>query len=208
MMLSSMDLMLTGSSMMPRVQEPSHGAGQTRPVNSGKLLVFSSLLKASCHCPLRTRSFHSGMRLPSGQPDLSVTLWWQKGVPQSMQREAWVWTSVSSFLARISLKSPTRSLTVRFGRSPRSSSTKPRRLFATTPASSSFFGRLPFMKLPQSSMSRPELTGAAILPVKLTCRFVANLCFFSFSSVFSGRKVLSLHRMSSPFSRACTIAPM
>ena len=29
------------------------------------------------------RSFHSGIRLPSGQP------WWQNGTPQSMQRPAW-----------------------------------------------------------------------------------------------------------------------
>ena len=31
----------------------------------------------------RSRSFHSGIRLPSGQP------WWQNGMPQSMQRPAW-----------------------------------------------------------------------------------------------------------------------
>ena len=40
MMAHSMLLIVTGGSMMPSVQEPSHGAGQTRPVNSGKLLVL------------------------------------------------------------------------------------------------------------------------------------------------------------------------
>jgi len=32
---------------MPRTQEPSQGAGQTRPVNSGKLLVLWRRSKAS-----------------------------------------------------------------------------------------------------------------------------------------------------------------
>ena len=49
-------------------QADSHGAGHTIPVNSGKLLVACSLLLAASHRPRRTRSFHSGMRLPSGQP--------------------------------------------------------------------------------------------------------------------------------------------
>ncbi len=35
----SICLMATGSSLMPSTQAASHGAGQTRPVNSGKLLV-------------------------------------------------------------------------------------------------------------------------------------------------------------------------
>jgi len=39
MILRSIDLMPTGSLLMPRVQADSHGAGQMRPVNSGKLLV-------------------------------------------------------------------------------------------------------------------------------------------------------------------------
>ena len=38
-MAHSMDLMVTGLSSMFRVQLASHGAGQTRPVNSGKLFV-------------------------------------------------------------------------------------------------------------------------------------------------------------------------
>lgn len=78
--------------MMPKVQEPSHGAGQTRPVNSGKLFVRFSLRKASLHWLRLTNLFHSGMRLPNGQPDLCVTLWWQNGVPHSMHRAAWVRT--------------------------------------------------------------------------------------------------------------------
>lgn len=32
-------LIVTGESISPATQAPSHGAGQTRPVNSGKLFV-------------------------------------------------------------------------------------------------------------------------------------------------------------------------
>ena len=41
MISASMVLMATGGSLMPQVQLPSQGAGQTRPVNSGKLLVLA-----------------------------------------------------------------------------------------------------------------------------------------------------------------------
>ena len=75
--------MVTGSSPMPSTQAASQGAGQSRPVNSGKLLVACSDSEAAAHAPVRTRSFQSGMRLPSGQPS------WQNGMPQSMQRVAW-----------------------------------------------------------------------------------------------------------------------
>ena len=36
----SIFLIVTAGSIRPKTQEPSQGAGQTRPVNSGKLLVF------------------------------------------------------------------------------------------------------------------------------------------------------------------------
>ena len=49
MMAISMFLIVTGGSVMPSTQEPSHGAGQTRPVNSGKLLVLCRRSKASRH---------------------------------------------------------------------------------------------------------------------------------------------------------------
>ena len=42
MMACSMDLMPTASSLMFSVQAASQGAGQMRPVNSGKLLVLCS----------------------------------------------------------------------------------------------------------------------------------------------------------------------
>ena len=45
----SMVLMVTGLSMMLRVQDASHGAGQMRPVNSGKLLVECSVSDAVRH---------------------------------------------------------------------------------------------------------------------------------------------------------------
>ena len=75
--------MVTGSSAMPSTQAASHGAGQSRPVNSGKLFVACSAPPPPSQAPVRTRSFQSGMRLPSGQPS------WQNGMPQSMHRVAW-----------------------------------------------------------------------------------------------------------------------
>ena len=47
----SIVLMVTGVSWMLSVQDASHGAGQTRPVNSGKLLVQCRLRAASCQSP-------------------------------------------------------------------------------------------------------------------------------------------------------------
>ena len=47
MMFFSMTLMVTGGSLMPSTQAASHGAGQMRPVNSGKLLVACSMRMAS-----------------------------------------------------------------------------------------------------------------------------------------------------------------
>src|SRR5438094_9023018 len=51
-------------------------------VGSGKLLVACRRSIAIRHCSRYTRSFQSGMMLPSGQP------WWQKGMAQSIQRAA------------------------------------------------------------------------------------------------------------------------
>jgi hypothetical protein len=48
----SMLLIVTGLSSILSVQEASHGAGQTRPVTSGKLLVDCRLRAASSHSPL------------------------------------------------------------------------------------------------------------------------------------------------------------
>ena len=50
-MAHSMVLMVTGVSSMFSVQEASQGAGQTRPVNSGKLLVECRLREASSQLP-------------------------------------------------------------------------------------------------------------------------------------------------------------
>ena len=61
----------------------AQGAGQSLPVNSGKLFVASSRSCASRQRPVRTRSFQSGIRLPSGQASL------QNGTPQPMHRLAW-----------------------------------------------------------------------------------------------------------------------
>ena len=48
MIACSIDLMPTGSLLMFSVQAASHGAGQIRPVNSGKLLVECRMSIASC----------------------------------------------------------------------------------------------------------------------------------------------------------------
>ncbi len=84
MISTSTCLMVTGSWLIPRTQDVSQGAGHNRPVNSGKLLVACSRSIAARQSSRQTRSFHSGIRLPSGQP------WWQNGMPQSMHRPAWV----------------------------------------------------------------------------------------------------------------------
>jgi hypothetical protein len=51
MIACSMDLMPTGSSLTLSVQAASQGAGQTRPVNSGKLLVECSTSSALRQSP-------------------------------------------------------------------------------------------------------------------------------------------------------------
>ena len=80
----SMVLMVTGWFSRLSVQASSHGAGQMRPVNSGKLLVECRLRAASSQSSEQTRSFQSGIWLCTGQPVGP----WQKGMPQSMQRAA------------------------------------------------------------------------------------------------------------------------
>ena len=48
MISTSTCLMVTGSALMPSTQAASHGAGHSRPVNSGKLLVACRRSMASC----------------------------------------------------------------------------------------------------------------------------------------------------------------
>src|SRR5215217_7313099 len=85
--ISSMD---TGALLIPNTHADSHGAGQILPVNSGKLLVLSNTVVASCQSPLYTASLNSGITLPRGQPD------WQKGTPQSIHLAASLFTSSNS----------------------------------------------------------------------------------------------------------------
>src|SRR5882757_3218309 len=75
-MCFSISSMVTGGWLMPSTQLLSQGAGQMRPVNSGKLLVEASISYASFHCWRYTASLNSGMTLPRGHP------LWQKGMPQ------------------------------------------------------------------------------------------------------------------------------
>ncbi len=114
MMETSICLIVTGGWLMPRTQAVSQGAGQRRPVNSGKLLVACNRSMASAKLARRVWSFHSGMRLPSGHP------WWQNGMPQSMQRLAWRWSTLVSCSSCTSFQSRMRTGTGRLGRFSRS----------------------------------------------------------------------------------------
>src|SRR6202142_3001214 len=67
-MAHSIDLMVTGFSSMLSVHDASHGAGQTRPVTSGKLLVECRLRAASSQWLREDRSFQSGVWLLGGRP--------------------------------------------------------------------------------------------------------------------------------------------
>src|SRR4051812_36691482 len=107
MMRCSICLIVTASSLMSRTHAASHGAGQMRPVNSGKLLVACSASMALRQRSRKTRSFQSGIRLPSGQPE------WQNGMPQSMQRAPCCCSSGSARGSVYSWKSSTRSATGR-----------------------------------------------------------------------------------------------
>ena len=98
MIACSIDLMPTASLLMFSTQAASQGAGQTRPVNSGKLLVECSTSIASFQPPRYTRSFQSGMMLLTGQP------LWQNGMPQSMQRAPCCLASASDRWPTNSLK--------------------------------------------------------------------------------------------------------
>ena len=82
MIETSICLIVTAGWLIPSTHELSHGAGHRRPVNSGKLFVACRRSIAERPSPRHVRSFHSGIRLPSGQP------LWQNGMPQSMQRPA------------------------------------------------------------------------------------------------------------------------
>mmetsp|Transcript_19113 Transcript_19113/g.60011 ORF Transcript_19113/g.60011 Transcript_19113/m.60011 type:complete len:294 (+) Transcript_19113:956-1837(+) len=86
MMASSVVLIATGFSLMPRTQASSQGAGQVVPVNSGKLLVSRRRSRARFHSPSCTSWFQVGMRFPRGQPPPPWFGVWHVGVPQSMQR--------------------------------------------------------------------------------------------------------------------------
>ena len=68
---------------MPSVQEPSQSAGQTRLVNSGKLLVEERISHAPRQSPEHAAALNSGITFPSGHPAP-----WQNGMPHPMQRAA------------------------------------------------------------------------------------------------------------------------
>ena len=93
MIACSIDLMPTGTLLKFSVHAASQGAGQMRPVTSGKLLVECSTVSALRQSPRYTRSLKSGITLLTGQPLL------QNGMPQSMQRApcCCAWPTSSTF---------------------------------------------------------------------------------------------------------------
>ena len=102
-MARSLSWMVVGSSLtLPRLHAASQRAGHTRLVNSGNGEVSARRSTASAHRPRYTSSFHSGMRLWSGQP-LGRALpnappIWQNATPHIMQRLACRrWASSSRF---------------------------------------------------------------------------------------------------------------
>src|SRR4051794_11081018 len=112
MIETSICLIVTASpSRISSTQAASHGAGHSLPVNSGKLLVACNWSIASRQRSRYTRSFQSGIRLPSGQP------LWQNGTPHSMQRAACSRSSASGSVPTNSRMSPTRSAGARSGAS-------------------------------------------------------------------------------------------
>ena len=112
-MAYSMFLMVTGASIKPATHAPSHGAGQTRPVNSGKLFVWWRRSRACFHWSWYTSALNSGIKLFTGHP----VCVWQNGVPQSMHRAACTVTSTASrpSLSLSSAQSKTRSIGGRYG---------------------------------------------------------------------------------------------
>src|SRR3954465_15247319 len=110
MIAFSICLIATASpSRISSTHAASHGAGHSRPVNSGKLLVAWSWAIASRQRSRYTRSFQSGIRFPSGHP------LWQNGTPHSMQRAPCSASSRSGRCSTNSRKSPTRPLGSRSG---------------------------------------------------------------------------------------------
>src|SRR5882757_6235546 len=67
MISTSTCLMVTASWLMPSTHDASHGAGHSRPVNSGKLLVACRRSMASRQRSRWTRSFHSPRRSGTGR---------------------------------------------------------------------------------------------------------------------------------------------
>ena len=65
---SSTCLIVTASAFIPTTHAVSQGAGHKRPVNSGKLFVACKRSIALSLSPRHSKSFHSGIRLPSGHP--------------------------------------------------------------------------------------------------------------------------------------------
>ena len=100
---------MTGSLLMPSVQDPSHSAGQIRLVNSGNELVEARMFHAFSQFPAPAAALISGITLPSGQP-----VPWQNGIPQFMQRSACPLSSSNERVRSTSSKSRRRSSTGRY----------------------------------------------------------------------------------------------
>ena len=87
MIACSIDFIVTGSPIKPTVQEPSQGAGHTRPVNSGSCLFCGGAPRLSPQAPVyKIVPFRNQImnRAPEVPPSISIPVW-QYGVPQSMR---------------------------------------------------------------------------------------------------------------------------
>ncbi len=68
MIETSTCLIVTAGWLMPSTHDASHGAGHSRPVNSGKLFVACRRSIACAALAAPREVVPLGMRLPSGQP--------------------------------------------------------------------------------------------------------------------------------------------
>src|SRR3954452_12890004 len=151
MIAFSICLIVTASpSLISSTHAASHGAGHSRPVNSGKLFVACSWMIASCQRPRYTRSFQSGIRLPSGQP------LWQNGTPHSMHRAPWAASSSSGRRTRNSLKARSPAM-----RCVGSSYLTPERSILRKPPSSPIAARLRALLLRDDARLAPRVAARA-----------------------------------------------
>ena len=81
----------TGAACTPQVQAASQSAGQTLPVNSGKLWVLCQSLVCLIHSAAVDKLVYFRYQIVPGQPDAMPAIIipaWEKGTPQSIHLSA------------------------------------------------------------------------------------------------------------------------